>query len=49
MVEAADWTDWEDLRRAFPSADRVGRLTVFNLGGNVYRLVARVEYDKHRV
>ena len=49
VVEAAGWTGWEDLKRTFPSADRVGRLTVFNVGGNAYRLVARVEYDKHRV
>jgi mRNA interferase HigB len=49
IVEAASWSDWEDLRRTFPSADRVGRLTVFNVGGNNYRLVARVEYEKHRV
>ena len=49
IVEAARWTDWEELRRTFPSADRVGRLTVFNVGGNNYRLVARVEYEKHRV
>jgi mRNA interferase HigB len=24
-------------------------LTIFNIGGNAYRLVARVEYGKHRV
>lgn len=49
VVEAADWASWSDVRRTFPSADRVGRLTVFNIGGNAYRLVARIEYEKHRV
>jgi antitoxin component HigA of HigAB toxin-antitoxin module len=49
MAEVADWRGWEDLRRALTSADPVGRLTVFNLGGDAYRLVARVEYEKHRV
>jgi mRNA interferase HigB len=49
VVEAATWANWSDLRRTFPSADQVGRLTVFNIGGNAYRLVARVEFEKHRV
>ena len=49
MVEAAEWIGWDDLKRAFPSADRVGRITAFNLGGNAYGLVARVEFEKHRV
>jgi mRNA interferase HigB len=49
VVEAASWDGFGDLRRTFPSADQVGRLTVFNIGGNAYRLVARVEYEKHRV
>src|SRR2546428_11900627 len=49
IVEAASWSDWEELRRTFPSADRVGRLTVFNVGGNNYRLIARVEYRLQRL
>jgi mRNA interferase HigB len=49
VVSEASWRDWDDLRRTFPSADRVGRLTVFNIGGNRYRLVARVEYERHKV
>jgi mRNA interferase HigB len=27
----------------------VGRLTVFNIAGNKYRLIARVEYELQRV
>lgn len=49
IVEGASWTGWADLQRTFPSADRVGRLTVFNIGGNAYRLIARVDYRSHRV
>lgn len=33
-----------DLNATFSSAERVGRLTVFNVAGNKFRLVARVEY-----
>jgi len=29
----------------FPHADSVGDLTVFNIGGNKYRLIVRIRYD----
>ncbi|WIG59531.1 MAG: hypothetical protein OJF49_002278 [Ktedonobacterales bacterium] len=32
-----------------PSADQVGRLTVFNLGGNTTRLVAAIHYNRQKV
>ncbi|HMN27602.1 MAG TPA: type II toxin-antitoxin system HigB family toxin, partial [Caldilineaceae bacterium] len=38
-----------ELRRDFPSADQVRRLTVFDIGGNHFRLIARVEYASQRV
>lgn len=33
-----------ELRTLFPSADRVGNLTVFNIGGNTARLIAAIHY-----
>ena len=38
-----------DLRRVFPSADQVGKLTVFNIGGNRVRLIAAIHYNRRRV
>jgi len=38
-----------ELRMIFPSADQVGKLTVFNVGGNKVRLVAAVHYNRRRV
>ena len=38
-----------DLRTAFPSADQVGRLTVFNIGGNKARLIAAIHYNRCKV
>ena len=32
------------LRETIPSADLVGKLTVFNIGGNKARLIAAVHY-----
>jgi mRNA interferase HigB len=48
-AEAAEWENLRDLRRVYPHADSVatkksGTLTVFNICGNKYRLVARIRY-----
>jgi len=47
-------TDIDDLRKVFPSADGVrvysGRTaTVFNIGGNKYRLITAIHYNAQRV
>ena len=38
-----------ELRDTFPSADQVGRLTVFNIGGNKVRLIAAIHYNRQKV
>ena len=49
LTEDADWESLVDVRETFPTADLVGRLTVFNIKGNSYRLVVRIEYEFHFV
>ena len=45
VVECAQWTNHNDLKADFPSADYVGkRRYVFNIKGNNYRLVAIVVF-----
>jgi len=39
----------EDVREALPHADKVGKLTVFNIGGNKVRLVAAIHYNRHKI
>lgn len=46
----ARWQSLQELRADLPQADGVPNrrgetLTVFNIGGNKYRLIARVRYD----
>ena len=48
QTSAAEWGSFSDLRATFPSADLVGNCTVFNVGGNNYRLIARVIYASHK-
>ncbi len=43
------FTDFNDLRATFASADYVDGLTVFNIGGNKYRLIASIHYNRHKV
>ena len=38
-----------EVRTVFPSADQVGKLTVFNIGGNKARLIAAIHYNRRRV
>jgi len=48
-VQAAIWKNPGGLKAAFGSADFVGDLTVFNVGGNKYRLIAFVHYPRQVV
>jgi len=38
-----------DVRRVYPSADAVGRFTVFNIKGNAYRLITEINYQTGRI
>ena len=43
-TKAAQWKSLAELNLIFPSADLVGRFTVFNIKGNHYRLIAEINY-----
>ena len=43
-AKRAAWRNIVDVRRVFPRADAVGLLTVFNIRGNRYRLIVRIDY-----
>lgn len=49
VVRKAAWKTPADMRRVYASADLVGRRTIFNIAGNKYRLIARVNYQTQRV
>jgi mRNA interferase HigB len=44
VTKRARWTNLADVREDFRHADVVGPFTVFNIGGNKYRLVAMIKY-----
>jgi len=49
IVSKSDYKSFVELRKTFPSADLVGSLTVFNIGGNKFRLIAAIHYNTKTV
>lgn len=50
VARGATWRCWADVRAtASNGADQVGRYTVFNIGGNKYRLITHIRYDWGKV
>jgi mRNA interferase HigB len=38
-----------EIREIFPTADKVSKLTVFNIGGNKIRLITAIHYNRQKV
>jgi len=49
VAEMAEWNNLSEVRATYPHADLVGDLTVFNIGGNKYRLIVDMDYQYKRV
>jgi mRNA interferase HigB len=54
LVKNREWSSLADVRRDFPHADGVvvksgNTVTVFNIGGNKYRLIVAMKYQYQRV
>jgi mRNA interferase HigB len=49
VVRTASWKTPAEMKRVYPNADLVGRRTVFNIAGNKYHLIARVNYQTQLV
>jgi len=49
VARKANWKNPAELKHVYHNADLVGRRTVFNIAGNKYRLIARVNYQSQRV
>jgi mRNA interferase HigB len=43
-AKAAQWGSLADVRKTYRDTDTVGELTVFNIKGNAYRLIVKIEY-----
>ncbi len=50
ITKETNWSSWPKLKMSFPSADMVktknGNFVVFNIGGNNYRLVTKIDFSE---
>jgi mRNA interferase HigB len=49
ILKQNDYADISELRSAFPHADQVTGLTMFNIGGNKVRLITAIHYNRRKV
>jgi mRNA interferase HigB len=49
LIKQNDFSNFAELQTMFSSADKVGKLTVFNVGGNKVRLIAAIHYNRKKV
>jgi mRNA interferase HigB len=44
IATSAAWKNLVDVRKTYPHADYVDPFTVFNIRGDLYRLIVKIEY-----
>jgi mRNA interferase HigB len=49
VAEHAEWGKFADVREVYASADQVGKYTVFNIGGNKYRLIVHIHFNRGKI
>jgi mRNA interferase HigB len=49
VIEKNTFNHWAELKAAFNTVDKVGELIVFDIGGNKYRLIAYIRFEKQIV
>ena len=46
VIEKNSFANWAELKRSFGAIDKVGDKTVFDIGGNKYRIIAYVRFER---
>jgi mRNA interferase HigB len=49
LAKRLNFSNYAELQQTFSSADQVGKLTVFNIGGNNIRLIAAIHYNRKMI
>jgi mRNA interferase HigB len=49
LMRTNDFSGFNELKATFGSVDHVDGLSVFNIGGNKYRLIAAIHYNRRKV
>ncbi len=43
------WQNFDQVRQTYPSTDQVGNFTIFNIGGNNFRLIVLIDYNAGKI
>jgi mRNA interferase HigB len=49
IIKTTEFQSFSELREVFQSADKVQDQIIFNIGGNKYRLIASVHFNRGKV
>ena len=49
VAEESGWEKFADVRETYSHADQVGKFTVFNIGGDKFRLVVVIHFNRGKV
>ncbi|XKE47357.1 type II toxin-antitoxin system HigB family toxin [Halomonas organivorans] len=49
LMKASEPKDFAAMKGVFPATDKVGPYHVFDIGGNKFRLIATVHYQRKKV
>lgn len=49
VIESRSFANFADLKRVFNAVDKVGDMYVFDVGGNKYRIVAAIHFNRQIV
>ncbi len=49
LAKHNDFANFAELRAMFSAVDKVGKFTVFNIGGNKVRLIAAIHYNRKKI
>ena len=49
VMERSTFTDFNAVKGTFGAADYVAPYTIFDVGGNKYRIIAAIHYNRERI
>ncbi len=49
LIKQSHFNSFAEVKQIFSTADQVGKLTVFNIGGNKVRLITAIHYNRKKV
>jgi mRNA interferase HigB len=49
VVKAAAWKNFAELKQTYAGADQYKQFTIFDIGGNKYRLIAAIHYNTQKL